>query len=88
MRHHISILHSEDEIPTMWVSVTVSQLAESKINNRLQRKPSAAIEFPLLEGRTGEEIVIRLRNVYSLAADCRALVFRWIGEGRRGNKEL
>jgi hypothetical protein len=32
--------------------------------------------------------VIRLRKVYRSAAYCRASVFRWISEARRGNKEI
>jgi hypothetical protein len=51
-------------------------------------KERVIIEFLLLEGCVGEEIAIRLRNVYGSAAYCRASVFRWISEVRRGNEEL
>jgi hypothetical protein len=46
------------------------------------------IQFLLFEGRAGQEIMIRIRNVYGSAADCHASVFRWISEIRRGNEEL
>jgi hypothetical protein len=51
-------------------------------------KQQVVIEFLLLEGRARGEIVIRLRNVYRSAVYCRASVFRWISEVRRGNEEL
>jgi hypothetical protein len=51
-------------------------------------KQRAFIEFLLLEGCAGEEIVIRLRNLYGSAAYCRASLFRWINEVRRVNEEL
>jgi hypothetical protein len=51
-------------------------------------KHPAIKEFLLLEECTGEEIVIRLRNMYASATYCCASVFRWISEFRRGNEEL
>jgi hypothetical protein len=54
---------------------------------RQKQKQRAVIEFLLLEGRSGDEIAQRLHNVYGQDADCRAPVFRWIQEARRGNKE-
>jgi hypothetical protein len=51
-------------------------------------KSRAVIEFLLLEGCAGEEIVIRLRNIYGSSACCRASGFRWINEVRRGDEEL
>jgi hypothetical protein len=51
-------------------------------------KQRAVIEFFLLEGCVGEEILIRFRNVSSSDEDCRASVFRWINEVRRVNKQL
>jgi hypothetical protein len=51
-------------------------------------KQRALIKFLLLEGCAGEEIAIRLREVYDSAAYCFVSVFRWIGEVRRGNDEL
>jgi hypothetical protein len=46
------------------------------------------IDFLLLEGCTGKEIVIRLRNVYGSAAYCRVSLFRRISEVCRGKEEL
>jgi hypothetical protein len=54
----------------------------------LKQNRRAVIEFILLEGCAGEEIVIHLRNVYGSAEYCRASVFKWINEVRRGNEEL
>jgi histone-lysine N-methyltransferase SETMAR len=51
-------------------------------------KQRTVIEFLLLEGCSGDEITIRLKRVYGSAAYCRASVFRWINEVRRGNEEL
>jgi hypothetical protein len=51
-------------------------------------KQRAVIEFLLFEGCAGEEIVIRLRNVYGSAAYYRASVFRWINEVPGCNEEL
>jgi hypothetical protein len=46
------------------------------------------MEFLVLERRSGQEIVIRPRNVHGSAAYCRASAFGWISEVRRGNEEL
>jgi transposase len=54
----------------------------------IKDKQRAVIEFLLLEGCAGDEIAIRLRNVYGEDAYSRATVFRWITEVRRGNEEL
>jgi hypothetical protein len=53
----------------------------------VEYKERAVISFLLLEGRAGEEIVMRLQIVYSSAAYCCPLIFRWIGEVHRGMKE-
>jgi hypothetical protein len=60
----------------------------SKVTTDVKDNSRAITEFLVLEGCAGEEIVIRLRNVHDSAADCRASIFRWIDEVRRGNEEL
>jgi hypothetical protein len=52
-----------------------------------QKKP-AVLEFLLLEGCKGEDIVLCLQNAYGRDAYCRASVFRWTNEIRRGKEEL
>jgi DNA-binding NarL/FixJ family response regulator len=54
----------------------------------VKQKQRAVIEFLLLERCAGDEIAAGLQNVYGEDAYCRASVFRWIQEIRRGNKEL
>jgi hypothetical protein len=51
-------------------------------------KQRSVIEFLLLEVCAGEEIVIRLRNVYGSDTCCRASIFIWISEVRRSNEEF
>jgi hypothetical protein len=88
MYHDVQILHSEDDRSTKRVSVTVSELPEPKSDNGHQRQTAAITEFVLLEGRASEEIMIRLRDIYGLAAYPHASVFRWISDVHRGNEEL
>jgi nucleoside-diphosphate-sugar epimerase len=54
----------------------------------VKEKQHAVIEFPLLEGCPGDEILTRLPNVYGPDAYSRSSVFHWIQEVRRGNEEL
>jgi hypothetical protein len=51
-------------------------------------KQRDAIEFLLFEECEGDDIVLRLQNVYGRDVYCRASVFRWMNEIRRGNEEL
>jgi hypothetical protein len=53
-----------------------------------KQKQRTVIEFLLLEGRPGDEIAVRLHNVYQEAAYSRAAVFGWISQIRSGNSEL
>jgi predicted DNA-binding transcriptional regulator AlpA len=53
-----------------------------------KHKQRAVIEFLLLDGRSGDEIIIHLRKVYEKAAYSRTTVFRWINQIRSGNSEL
>jgi hypothetical protein len=59
-----------------------------KVTMDVKDKQLAVIEFLLLEECASEEIVMCLRNLYASAAYCRASVFRWISEVRRGNENL
>jgi hypothetical protein len=52
------------------------------------QKQRAAIEFLLLEGCDGDDIMLSLQNAYGREAYCRASVFRWMNEIRRGDEEL
>jgi hypothetical protein len=54
----------------------------------VKQQQRAVIEFLLREGRPGEEITIRLHNVYGEAAYARPTVLRWINEIHRRNHEL
>jgi hypothetical protein len=51
-------------------------------------KQRAVIEFLLLEGCVGEEIVAPIRNWYGSTAYCRISISRRISEVRRGNQDL
>jgi hypothetical protein len=53
-----------------------------------KQKQFAVIELLFLEGWPGDEIPIRLHNLYEEAACSRATVFRWISTIRSGNSEL
>jgi hypothetical protein len=53
-----------------------------------KQKQRAVIKFLLSEGCEDGDIVLRLQNTYSRDAYCRALVFRWMNEIRRGNDRL
>ena len=54
----------------------------------VKQKQRAVIEFLLLEGRAGEEIAIRLHDVYGEATYSRATVFRWTNRVRSGDAGL
>jgi hypothetical protein len=54
----------------------------------IKDKQCVVIEFLVLEGCAGEEIVIGLQNMYGSAAYCRISVFRWMSEVRRSNEKL
>jgi hypothetical protein len=88
MCYEVQIPHSEDDDRIKRVSVTVSKVPAPKVTMDLKDKQRAVIEFPLLEGCTGEEIVMRLRSVYVLVTYYHVSVFRWIDEVRRGSEEL
>jgi hypothetical protein len=68
MCHGVQIPHSKDDDSTRRVFVSVSKLPELKSDHYFKNKERAIIEFLMLEGFAGEEIVIRLRNVYGSAA--------------------
>jgi hypothetical protein len=87
MHYDVQIPHSEDDNRTRRASVTVSKLPEAKSNKGINEKQRTVIEFLLLKGCAGEEIVIRLRNVCRSVVYCRVSVFRCIGKGCRGNEE-
>jgi hypothetical protein len=61
---------------------------KGKVPMDVTQKQRAVIEFLVLEGRAGEEITIRLHDVYGEDADSRATVFRWINRIRRSDGEL
>jgi transposase len=54
----------------------------------VKQKQRAVVEFLFLEGRTGEEIAIRLHDVYGEAASSRATIFRWINRVCSGDAEF
>jgi hypothetical protein len=54
----------------------------------VKEKQWAVIEFLLIEGYEGNDIVLRLQNASGRGAYSRASVFRWMNEIRRGNEEL
>jgi hypothetical protein len=54
----------------------------------VKQKQRAVIEFFLLEWYEGDNIALRLQNVYGRDAYCRASVFRWMNEIRRGNERF
>jgi hypothetical protein len=54
----------------------------------VKQKQRAVIEFLLLDGRTGEEIAIRLHDVDGEAAYSRAPVFRWVNRVRSADAGL
>jgi transposase len=54
----------------------------------VKQKQRTVIEFLLLEGRAGEEITIRLYDVYGEDAYSRVTVFRWINRIRSSDGEL
>jgi hypothetical protein len=54
----------------------------------VKEKHHAVIEFLLLEGCTGDAILMRLQNVHGPDAYSRSAVFHWIQGIRRGNEEL
>jgi hypothetical protein len=87
MCYDVQIPHSEENNPTMRVSVTVSKRTEPKVAMDINDKQRAIIEFLPLERYASQEIVKCLRNVYHSAAHCRVSVLRWISEVRRGNEE-
>jgi hypothetical protein len=88
MCYDVEIPHSEDDNPARRASMTVSKLPEPKVIKEVKDKQQAVIELLLLEGCTGEEIMMHLRNVYGSSAYCRASAFRLVSEVGRGNKEL
>jgi hypothetical protein len=59
-----------------------------KATMNVKQKQRAVIEFLLLEGREGDDIVLRLQNAYGRNAYCQVSVFRWMNEIRRGSEEL
>jgi hypothetical protein len=59
-----------------------------KVTMDVRQKQRAVIEFLLLKGCEGDDIVLRLQNAYGRDPYCRASVFRWMNEIRRGNEEL
>jgi hypothetical protein len=54
----------------------------------VKQKQQAVIEFLLLEGCEGADIVLSLQNAYGRDVYCRASMFRRMNEIRRGNKDL
>jgi hypothetical protein len=54
----------------------------------VKQKQLAVIEFLLLEGCGGDNIVLRLQNAHGRDAYCGTSVFRWMDEIRPGNEEL
>jgi hypothetical protein len=54
----------------------------------VKQKQQAVIKFLLLEVCEGDDIGLRFQNAYGRDAYCRASVFRWMDEIRRGNEEL
>jgi hypothetical protein len=59
-----------------------------KVTMDLKQKQRAVIEFLLLEGCEGDDIVFRLQNAYGRDAYCWASVFRWMNEICRGSEEI
>jgi hypothetical protein len=51
-------------------------------------RQQTVVEFLLFKGCASEKSVMRFRNLYGSDANCRASVFRWISEVRRGNEEF
>jgi hypothetical protein len=54
----------------------------------VEDKQRSAIEFLLLEGHAGREIVICLWKVYGSGVHCRTSVFRRVSETCPSNEEL
>jgi hypothetical protein len=54
----------------------------------VKQKQWALIEFLLLEGYEGDDIVLRLQKAYGRDVYCRAPVFRWKNDVHRGNEFL
>jgi hypothetical protein len=59
-----------------------------KVTMDVKQKQRPVIEFLLLEGWEGDEIMLRLSNADGKDASCRALVFRWMNVIRRGSENL
>jgi hypothetical protein len=54
----------------------------------VKQNQRAVIEFLLIEGCEGDDIVLPLQNAYGRYAYCPVSVFKWMNEIRRGNEEL
>jgi hypothetical protein len=54
----------------------------------VKQKQRTVIEFLLLEGCKGDDIVPRLQNAHGGDAYCRPSVPRWVNEIRRDHEEL
>jgi hypothetical protein len=54
----------------------------------VKQKRRAVFEFLLLEGYEGDNVLLRLQNAYGIDVYCRASVFRWMTQIRRGNEEF
>jgi hypothetical protein len=68
--------------------MTSQKLNRRKVSMDAKEKQGAAIVFLSLDGRPGEEIEIRISNLYGEAACSSSTVSRWRKKIRSENHEL
>jgi hypothetical protein len=88
MPFSIHIPELEEHITTQWKFANFCEWWNGKSDDGHQAEQRAIIEFLLLEGCEGDDIMLRLQNGPGRDAYCRTSIARWMNEICRGNEEF